>query len=317
LTHKTRVILISVLALSAMGLLAYLAACYGGDAASRLGDTQRIADMTSRQVSVPASPRRILSICTSATATLVELGLADRIAAIDEFGRVLDGTGNAVVIGKGSMISREQVLALKIDLAFVWWYQDDAAALLDGLGVPVVRIRTGRAAEVPAMIRLVGQCMDCRDQAETSAGEVERFLRQAATAPTQAQANRPAVYLELYSQFKTVGRDSYMNDLLELAGGRNIAAGATGTVILSAEQLIRNEPDVILVVEGFATAQDVAGRPGFAELNAVRTGRIIEVDRRCLVAGPALPLAVEKLRKIIAGQVEPASGRQLSSDQGQ
>jgi iron complex transport system substrate-binding protein len=315
LTHKTRVILISVLALPAMGLLAYLAACYGGDAASRLGDTQRIADMTSRQVSVPASPRRILSICTSATATLVELGLADRIAAIDEFGRALDGTGNAVVIGKGSMISREQVLALKIDLAFVWWYQDDAAALLDGLGVPVVRIRTGRAAEVPAMIRLVGECMDCRGQAEISAGEVERFLRQTATAP--AQADRPAVYLELYSQFKTVGRDSYMNDLVELAGGRNIAAGATGTVILSAEQLIHNEPDVILVVEGFATAQDVASRPGFAELNAVRAGRIIEVDRRCLVAGPALPLAVEKLRKIIIGQVGPAPGRQSSSDQGQ
>jgi iron complex transport system substrate-binding protein len=95
-----------------------------------------------------------------------------------------------------------------------------------------------------------------------------------------------------------------MNDLLELAGGKNVAADATGTVILSAERLIQNEPDVILFVDGFATAGAVAGRPGIAELNAVKAGKIYAVDRRCLIAGPGLPVAVEKLRKIIAGQVE-------------
>lgn len=89
---------------------------------------REVVDMTGRKVRVPADPARVLSLCTSANDTMVALGEAARLAAIDEYGRVVPGVRRAQVIGKGSAISREAVLALGIDLAFVWWYQDDAAA---------------------------------------------------------------------------------------------------------------------------------------------------------------------------------------------
>ena len=293
MTVKSRVILAAVgglAVLSAAGLLALHApsAGKGQDNAVR---------------SVPDHPARILSLCTSATATIAAMGESHRLLAIDDYGRVVPGVDNAAVIGKGSAISKEQVLALKIDLAFVWWYQDDAAAMLESLGIPVLKIRSGRAAEIPSMIRLVGDCLGCRERADALTMPVEQFLRQTSSQP--AQSRRPVVYLELYSPFKTVGRDSYINDLLELAGGRNIAADATGTVVLSAERLIQNEPDVVLVVEGFADAQAVASRPGMSELKAIRAKRVYAIDRDLLIAGPNLPQAVEKLRVILASQGRP------------
>ena len=74
---------------------------------------------------------------------------------------------------------------VRVDLAFVWWYQDDAAAMLEDLAVPVVRIRSGRAAELPAMIRLIGDCVDCRQAAERAAAQAESFLAKSPPQPVR------------------------------------------------------------------------------------------------------------------------------------
>jgi iron complex transport system substrate-binding protein len=297
LNRKTQIILAVAASVSILAGAVWLAARGGSvPPATATSDGREVADMAGRTVRVPADPQRILSLCTSVNDTMVALDAAPRLAAVDEYGRVVPGIEQVPVIGKGSVISREQVQALRIDLAFVWWYQDDAVATLEGLGVPVVRIRTGRAAEVPAMIRLVGGCLNCEAKAEPLARHVEEFLAQCAARPV---ASRPRVYLELYGPYKTVGRDSYMTDLLELAGADNIAADTTGTVLLSSERLIQADPDAILFAEGFTRAETLAARPGMAGLRAVRDGRLMPIDRKWLTAGPRLPDAVDHIRGML------------------
>ena len=258
---------------------------------------REIADMTSRTVRIPKRPVRILSLCTSATDALLALGEAGRLVAIDEFSRVVPGTEHAAVVGKGSAVSREQVAALGVDLAFVWWYQDDAAAVLEDLGVPVVRIRSGRAAELPGMIRLVGDCVNCREAAEKSAEPVAAFL---AKAPSQPRQDAKRAFVELYGPLKTVGRDTYTNDVLELAGLRNVADDTKGTVLFSAERLVQADPDVILVVGRDADRAALASRPGMAELRAVRGRQVFALDRYWLVAGPRMPQSIEKIRRTLS-----------------
>ena len=117
--------------------------------------------------------------------------------------------------------------------------------MLEDLAVPVVRIRSGRAAELPAMIRLIGDCVDCREEAAELARGRRRSFPEPPPRPGRA-ARR--VFLELYGPLKTVGGDTYTNDLLELAGCANVAADAKGNVLFSAERLVQADPDVILVV---------------------------------------------------------------------
>ena len=207
----------------------------------------------------------------------------------------MPGAERAAVVGKGGAISREKVVELGVDLAFVWWYQDDAAATLEDLGVPVVRIRSVRADELPGEIRLVGQCLGCSEAAELSAKRISEFLARAKPAKS---GNR--VYIELYGPLKTVGRRTYIGDLLELAGGQNVAGDAAEGVLLSAEKLIEADPDVILCVGQPADAAAFAARPGMDGLRAVRQGRVRSVDRRWLVAGPHIAESVEKIRQAIA-----------------
>ena len=255
-----------------------------------------VTDMTGRMAHIPIQPRRILSLCTSATDTIVRLGVRDRLRAIDEYSRIVPGVKDVMVVGKGSAISQEQVIALEIDLAFLWWYQDDAANMLEELSVPVVRIRSGRAVEAPGMIRLIGLCPDCPHTAEGLAEDVIACIRTVEAGSTEPGPN---VYLELYGSFKTVGGDSYINDLIEFAGGKNIADDATGSVLLSPERLIRADPDVILFVKGFSSTSVFAQHGGMAYLSAVRAGRVYPIDRYWLVAGAGLPDAVENIHRVL------------------
>jgi iron complex transport system substrate-binding protein len=263
---------------------------------------RQIADMTDRPVRVPLRPLHILSVCTSATDTLVVLGLEDRLVAIDEYSRVVPHTDHAAVVGRGSAISREQVAAMGIDLAFVWWYQDDVAAMLDDLSIPVVRIRSGRVTELPAMIRLIGQTVDRREMADRAASRIETFLQH---SPRQPAAGAKRVFIELYGPLKTAGGETFTNDLLELAGALNIAGDARGSVLLSAERLIQADPDVILSVGESSDANRLKQRLGASALKAVREGRVYAIDRYWLVAGPQMPESVKKIRDLIVKSSKP------------
>lgn len=263
------------------------------------GNYREIRDMTGRAAQIPVKPQRILSLCSSATDTLVRIGAAEKIAAIDEYNRIIPGVTKAAVIGKGSAVSQEQILSLDVDLAFIWWYQDDAASLLKELSVPTIRIRNGRAKEVPQMIRLVGKCLNRSIFADNLAADVDEYVRTAAVE-NASHLKKQRVYLELYGPFKTVGKDTYISDLIKLAGYENIADDVSGSMLISAERLIESDPDVILFVKGFETAKSMAGRSGMAKMTAVRTERIYSIDRYWLVAGAGLPAAVENLHKLLA-----------------
>ena len=277
---------------SALAFAALFATALG----TRAGPPFRpVIDGGGRVVSVPAQPQRILSLCTTVTDTLLRLGQKERLAGIDEYSRVVPGATNLAVLGRGSALSREQVLARQIDLAFIWWFQDDVAQMLTGLQVPTVKIRCDRADEVPATIRLIGCCVGLTNAANQLAGAVGAQLEVLRRSPP---TNAPRVFVELYSPFKTSGHDSYLHDLIELSGGRNVAADATGPVLFSTERLLQSDPDVVLVIDGFATPETFERRTGMNALTAVKAGRVYSIDRNLLVAGAGLPQNVAALRRL-------------------
>jgi iron complex transport system substrate-binding protein len=259
-------------------------------------NSRTVTDEAGRVVHLPARPERIVSLCTSATDTIVRLGEVSRLKAVDEYGRIVPGVKGVPALGRAAALSRESVLAVRADLAFVWWYQDDAAQLLEESGVPVVRVRCGRASDVPGMIRLVGECMGCSEKAENLALSVSAFL---GSARNENPIARPRVYAEMYGPFKTEGAGTYLNDLITLARGENVAADASGSVLFSPERLIHADPDVILYVDEFATVEAIAGRSGLQTLRAVREKHIKPISRYWLVAGAGLPEMVEHLRSLI------------------
>jgi iron complex transport system substrate-binding protein len=101
----------------------------------------------------------------------------------------------------------------------------------------------------------------------------------------------------------TVGPGSFLNDLITLAGGTNIAAGATSAYpTISTEEVIKADPDVIVLDDAaFGTTVDsIAKRPGWAALSAVKNGRVYPLDPNLMSRpGPRIAEAAQVLAQLI------------------
>ena len=262
----------------------------------KLTGFRTITDMSGRQVNIPDNPARILSLSAMADNIIVKLGLSGKLAAIDQYGKIIPGTEKAEIIGRGSALSIEKILELKVDIAFIWWYQDDVATMLKKYSIPVVRLKSCRLDNYSQTVMLIGRCLNAENAANTMIRNLNKQLK---NLPKTKASNARKIYLELYSPYKTAGKNSYANDLIEAAGGHNIAGNVSGTALLSAEEIILQSPEIILFINGFTSKDKIASRPGFKTLPAVKQGRIYGIDRKWLVAGGNPAEAVNKIRQTI------------------
>src|SRR5690606_41469104 len=117
---------------------------------------------------------------------------------------------------------------------------------------------------------------------------------------------RPTYYHELDDTLYTVTSQTFLGELYALAGLGDGADGADpngefgGYPQLSREFLLEADPDFIFLADAQCCGQDaetLAARPGFADLAAVREGRVVELDED--VASRWGPRVVDLLRTIV------------------
>lgn len=234
-------------------------------------------------------PPRICSLSSAAVCLLGRLAVTP--AAVDEYSRPFAPAGTPVV-GKGSAVSAERLLELKINTIIVWEYQRAAVGHLRCYGIKTVSVAPLRLATLPEFIRELGDLTGKTREAQQLAAEFSRKL-----ASLSVPALQRRVYLELYSRNRGAGRNSYAGDLIAAAGGKNIleSTSLTGT-----DEIIRQDPEIIFYVEHCGSAEEIMKRPGMSNVSAVKNKKIFPVPRKFLVEG-AFPLeAVEYLKKRIS-----------------
>lgn len=227
-------------------------------------------------------PRRILSTTTAGTALLIELGAAGELAAIDRYGKIVPGSEHAAEVGRGSALSAERVLLLEIDLAVIWYYQHSLQSLFRRMNIPTFIVPPLRCDNYPDVVEALGKRIGRAEKAAEIAARFRRLIRE---LEQNAPARRTRVYLELYSPCRSAGNESYAGDLLRLSGGENVVSSLQRSGTVSAEAIIHGDPEVIFVVDGFTSPDELARRSGWGEISAVRNRRVFTIDRKYLVPG--------------------------------
>lgn len=244
------------------------------------------------------APKRILSTSAAANDILIRIGARDSLAAVDRYGKIVDGTERIPSIGRSAAISKEKILELGIDGAVVWYYQTDLQNTLRSLRIPFLALPPLRISSYPETVRMLGGFTERRTEAERLAAEFQTRMKAVRALPRDASKT---VYFELYSPYATVGKESYIGDLLELAGAVNIAEDMIKPGPVARERILERRPEYILFVNGFATTREIAGRGGFRSLPAVRKHRIHGIDRKYLISGVDPEKALALLREILYG----------------
>ncbi len=278
----------------------------GGNDDAAGGAAVSATDDLGRTVTLERPATRIVALVPSVTETVVALGAGDRLVARTDYDTSPE-VAHLPSVGGGLDPSIEALLSLRPDLV-VAWAQDRTPELrerLGGFGIPVFAVSTQDTADVFANIErmgaLIGEDPEARALSARIRGELEEVRR------SVEGREAPRVFYAVGTEPPmTAGPETFVIQLLELAGGRTIfpEVGSHWPVV-SLEAIVRRQPEVIVLPVGDHSdrrARHLAGRPGWREMEAVRAGRVVEVPVDLMNRpGPHIAEAARQLRNALHG----------------
>ena len=262
-----------------------------------------LTDFQNRSVTVPARPERLVSIGPSITAFLFALGAGPRVVGVDDFSDEPAEAASREHVG-GIKVNFEKVVALKPDLVFSVKFSDGTIEKLQSASLNVLVVDPQSVSDVAKTATLLGKAVGA--DGDGLARSIQQRV-DAVKSKTAGVTARPRVYHEIDAsdptKIFTVGPGSYINDLIDIAGGVNIAARtASAYPQLSAEEIVRSDPEIIVLAADAYSSKpaDVAARQGWSIIAAVKSNRILTIDPNLINRpGPRVGEAAEAYAKLV------------------
>lgn len=288
-------------------LLAVLLLLFGAWAAPAhartAGSPIVVVDDQHTTLTLQTAPRRIIALAPNVAEILFSLGLGPRVVGVSVASDYPAAVKKLPVVYTINGPVLEKILALKPDLLI-------SAAIVPQTTVNKLRslhlkVLVTDPHDIPGIlhdITLVGDAAGVPGAAAKEVAGLQRRINVVTTAIAPLKS-RPTVFYELDKTLYTVGHGSFMDSLITMAGGRNIAAGVNNPYPqLSAEALLADNPQVILLGDAAygTTAASVAARPGWSAISAVKNHRVYPFnDDLASRPGPRIVDGLEKLARLL------------------
>lgn len=151
----------------------------------------------------------------------------------------------------------------------------EGSTISEHLHVPIVYLPNRNIRDLYADIDGVAKACQRQAQGAALSARLRQRIERVAQR-TSLQSRHPRVLYLLGLPGFTAGKRSYLNDVIGLAGGVNVAGDVDQPYPdLSEEAIIRADPDVIVASKSVGFGADVRAREPWRSLRAVRTGRVI------------------------------------------
>ena len=273
-----------------------------------------ITDDWGRTVALAAPARRVVSLSPASTEILFALGAGPRVVGRTRFGRWPPAARAVPAVGDGIEPNVEAVAARRPDLVVLYAsaLNRPAVAGLDALHIPVAVLSLDQTADVGRAARRLGTLTGTADAAESLMAAFADSLRAVEARAAAQPGRRPRIYVDVQASPPiTVGMGSYLSQVLAAAGAANAFADVRApSAPVSLEAIALRDPDAVLVLADDTTRPpDLASRPGWDAVRAVREGRILVVDANLYgLPGPRMPRAAADLVRRLAA-LGPDTGR--------
>ncbi len=247
-----------------------------------------VTDITGNNVTIHAEPHRIVSLSPAHTETLYALGLGDRVVGVTEYCNYPPEAAEKPKVGGFANIDLEQTVGLSPDLVLATSLH--VAEIVPALQERNITVFVGQPETVLEVLETTLSVGRVTGQVQAATDLVAEMQQRIDTVQeTVKEASRPTVFWELGPELYTAGPGSFINDLITMAGGENVAADADSPwPQMSMEAIILKDPDVVVLADHNygQTAEMLNERPGWADIGAVREGRIVEITDDDIVSRP-------------------------------
>jgi iron complex transport system substrate-binding protein len=289
-------------------LVMLLTACAPQAAPTSAPATLTFTDGLGREITLDGPAQRIISMAPSNTEILFAIGAGDQVIGRDQLSDYPEEAKNAADIGSTfEALNTELIVSLEPDLVLAAEINTaEQVNQLEDLGLTVYYLKNPLTLEemygnIETVAQLTGH--------EAEAAALVESLRARVAAVDEKIApisSRPSVFYELDATDPakpfTAGKGTFITQLIERAGGYNIASDLEDYPQMSLEQVVAADPAFIILGDARygISPESVAQRPGWENLTAVKNGNVLPFnDDLVSRPGPRLVDALEELAKLL------------------
>jgi len=280
-----------------------------------LAESRTIKDQTGRMVEVPVSPRRVVSLAPSITEIIFDLQCGDLLKGATTYSNFPEAAQRLPRVGSYVYLDLEKIVSLKPDLCI--GIKDgnpkEIVMRLELLGIPVYAVNPRSLTSIQATVLEIGGLLQAEkralDVAEEMKARIDDVIQLAAKAEQQ-----PRVFFQIgISPIVSAGSDTFIHELIETAGGVNLAQVYISYPRFSTEEVVVAAPDIMIITS--MAREEVFDQiktkwKQWPNIPAVKNNRIFLVDSDLFDRPtPRLVQGLEKLLQLIHPELNVDSNR--------
>ncbi|MBU0996117.1 MAG: cobalamin-binding protein [Proteobacteria bacterium] len=264
-----------------------------------------VTDQLERTVIVPDHPKRIVSLAPSITEIVFAIGRGSLLKGVTQFSNYPKAARQIASVGSYIHLDVEKIVVLNPDLCIAVKDGNPKSAVdkLDGLGIPVYAVDPNNLESVMTALIEIGNLLNAEIEAKKIVADMQARINRVKENISKA-THIPKVFLQIgISPIVSVGTQTFLHELIVLAGGKNLSEGPIPYPRYSKEQVLSLSPEIIIItsMEREKTFDQAKKEwSTWSDLPAVKNDRILIADSDILDrATPRLVDGLELIARLI------------------
>ncbi|MGL5692527.1 MAG: ABC transporter substrate-binding protein [Peptostreptococcaceae bacterium] len=254
---------------------------------SSQGD-RMVKDREGTEVNIPNKIEKIISTAPSNTEVIIELGLGDKLVAIDKYSSDIDGVNKELTQIDFSNPDAETIIGLDPDIVIASGHNktgsaEDPFKSISEAGIPVVYIPSSDSIEgIYEDINFISDVLTEKEKGSQIVNEMKTKVEEIKAIGDKIE-DKKTVYFEISPapNLFSFGNSTFLNEFIEIVGAKNIFVNEDGWISPTGEAVIDANPDVIITNASYMEnpTEEIKSREAWENINAIKNNEVYLVDK--------------------------------------
>ncbi|MDK2868725.1 MAG: cobalamin transport system substrate-binding protein [Clostridiales bacterium] len=245
-------------------------------------------DRAGYDIEVPENVNSIITMAPSITQVIVDLGLGDKLVAIDAYSSDIEGLPSDLPQFDIMNPDAESIIALKPDIVFASGMSQsdgtDPFKPLKDVGICIIYIPSSDSIQsIKDDITFIGAVTGKADEGQVLIDNMETAIeRIAAIGATIPDSEKKTVYFEIAPapNIYSFGKGVFLDEMINIIGAKNAFEGSDSWIGLSEEVVINADPDIIMTNVDYVDKplEAIKSRAGWTEMKAIKNNDVYMID---------------------------------------
>lgn len=254
---------------------------------SSQGD-RTVTDREGTEVNIPTKIEKIISTAPSNTEVIMELGLGEKLVAIDKYSSDIEGINSEITKIDFSNPDAETIIGLEPDVVIASGHNktgsaEDPFKAISEAGIPVVYIPSSDSIEgIYKDIEFIAEVVNEEEKGQEIIDEMKSKVSEIKAIGEKIEEKK-TVYFEISPapNLYSFGNSTFLNEMIEVVGAKNIFSDEEGWISPTAESVINANPDVIITNASYMEnpTEEIKSRDAWENITAIKNNAVYLVDK--------------------------------------